>query len=106
MLVSYGHPQKNMTGRSTSFWDVGVERQVEIVGPTPPRWSRCRVRGSVQHRDWPSEYVAMCDHEGVLINDPVVLKLDDERYWLSIADNNMLIWTRAIAAERGYNVRV
>ena len=48
----------------------------------------------------------MCDHEGVLINDPVVLKLEDQRYWLSIADNNMLIWTRAIAAERGYNVRV
>ena len=48
----------------------------------------------------------MCDHRGVLVNDPVVLKFEDELYWLSIADNNMLIWSRAIAEERGLKVEI
>jgi glycine cleavage system aminomethyltransferase T len=50
--------------------------------------------------------VPLCNHDGVLINDPILLKLDDERYWLSIADSNIWFWARAIAAERGLRVTV
>ena len=46
----------------------------------------------------------MCDHRGVIINDPVVLKHSDTHFWLSIGDDNILMWARAIAAERGLNV--
>ena len=34
-----------------------------------------------------------------------MLKLSD-RYWFSLADSDMLLWVRAIAAEGGYNVDV
>ena len=51
-------------------------------------------------------YVPMCDHRGVLINDPVVLKLAENHFWRSIADNNVLVWVRAIASERGLRVDI
>ena len=109
MPVSYGHPQEEYDRliNGVALWDVGVERQVEIVGPDAAALVQVLCTRDLSNiAIGQGKYVAMCDHEGVLINDPVVLKLEDERYWLSIADNNMLIWTRAIAAERGYNVRV
>ena len=51
------------------------------------------------------KYVAMCDHQGRILNDPVLLKLSD-RYWFSLADSDMLLWVRAVAAERGFDVEV
>ena len=52
------------------------------------------------------KYVPLCNHAGILINDPILLKLDEDRYWLSIADSNIWFWARAIAAERALNVEV
>ncbi|MFT7648459.1 MAG: glycine cleavage system aminomethyltransferase T [Candidatus Poriferisodalaceae bacterium] len=51
-----------------------------------------------------AKYMPMCDHTGRLINDPVLLKLADDRYWFSIADSDILLRARAIAGERGYDV--
>lgn len=109
MPVSYGDPMGEYTRLMTavSLWDVAVQRQVEIIGPDAARLvqilsvrdlSRCAVNQG--------KYVPMCDHRGTLINDPVVLKLAEDRFWLSIADNNMLMWSRAIAAERGLTAHI
>ena len=93
--------------KGVSQWDVAVERQVELVGPdagrlaqalSPRDLSKCAVGQG--------KYVALCNHAGTLINDPILLKLADDRYWLSIADSNILFWARAIAAERGLDVSV
>lgn len=90
-----------------SLWDVAVERQVQITGPdagrlaqilSPRDLSKCAVGQG--------KYVALCNHAGTIINDPIVLKLDEDRYWLSIADSNILFWSRAIAAERGLDVEI
>lgn len=90
-----------------SMWDVGVERQVQLTGPdagrlaqilSPRDLSKCKVGQG--------KYVPLCNHDGVLINDPIVLKLDEDRYWFSIADSDIWFWARAIGAERGLNVAV
>ena len=90
-----------------SLWDVAVERQVQLRGPdagrlaqilAPRDLSRCQVGQG--------KYVPLCNHDGVLINDPILLKLADDLYWLSIADSNIWFWAQAIAAERGLNVVV
>ena len=109
MPTSYGHPEEEYWRliNGVSQWDVAVERQVQLEGPDagrlaqilcPRDLSRCQVGQG--------KYVALCNHDGVLINDPILLKLDDNRYWLSIADSNIWFWARAIAAERGLRVRV
>ena len=89
------------------MWDVGVERQVQLEGPdasklaqilSPRDLSKCKVGQG--------KYVPMCNHDGILINDPIMLKLRDDLYWFSIADSDIWIWARAIAAERGFDVKV
>lgn len=90
-----------------SLWDVASERQVELTGPdaaalaqilTPRDLSKLVVGQG--------KYVALCNHRGTLLNDPILLKLDEDRFWFSIADSNILYWARAIAAERKLNVQI
>jgi aminomethyltransferase len=109
MPTSYGHPEEEYWRiiNGVSMWDVAVERQVQIMGPdagrlaqilAPRDLSKCKVGQG--------KYVPLCNHDGVLINDPILLKLDEDRYWLSIADSNIWFWAQAIAAERGLQVEV
>ena len=107
--LSYGDPQGEYWRliKDVAMWDVAAERQVEIAGAdaaalaqylSPRDLSRCRIGQG--------KYVPLCDHAGRLINDPVLLRLAEDRFWLSIADSDVLLWARAVAAERGYNVAV
>jgi glycine cleavage system aminomethyltransferase T len=109
MPTSFGHPEEEYWRiiNGVSMWDVAVERQVQLRGPDagrlaqilcPRDLSRCAVGQG--------KYVPLVNHQGVLINDPILLKLADDLYWLSIADSNIWFWARAIAAERGLRVEV
>lgn len=109
MPVSYGDPEAEYTRLMTGVaqWDVSVERQVEITGPDAAHLVQLlSVRDLSTLRVGQGKYIPMCDHRGVLINDPVVLLHEDGRIWLSIGDNNILMWARAIAAERGLRVEI
>ena len=46
-------------------------------------------------------YVPLCNHAGAIINDPIILKLAEDRFWLSIADSDVVLWASAICHERG-----
>ena len=89
------------------IWDVACQRQVEIIGPdalalveliTPRDISKCSTGQCM--------YVPLCDENGGIMNDPIVLRLADDRFWLSIADSDVLLWVKGIAYGRGYDVRV
>ncbi len=109
MPTGYGHPEAEYWRliNGVSLWDVAVERQVQLKGRdaarlaqilTPRDLSTCVVGQG--------KYVALCNHQGTLINDPILLKRAFDLYWLSIADSNILFWARAIAAERGLDVEI
>jgi aminomethyltransferase len=109
MPVSYGEPEAEYQRliNGVSLWDVGVERQVQLQGPDAAQLAQIlSVRDISNCAVNQGMYVPMCDHRGVLINDPIVLKLSDECWWLSIADNTILLWARAIASERGLRVKI
>ncbi|MFY0647654.1 glycine cleavage T C-terminal barrel domain-containing protein [Sulfitobacter geojensis] len=109
MPVSYGDSdaEYNRLMSGVSQWDVSVERQVEIKGPDAAHLVQLlSVRDLSKIEVGKGKYVPMCDHRGVLINDPVILKHEDSSFWLSIGDNNILMWSRAIAAERGMKVEI
>jgi glycine cleavage system aminomethyltransferase T len=89
------------------IWDVACERQVEIVGPdalklveliTPREISSCAVGQC--------KYAPLCDENGGIINDPIILRLAEDRFWLSIADSDVNLWVKGIAYGRGFDVRV
>lgn len=107
--IGYGDPdaeyRRLLTG--VSQWDVAAERQVQLQGRDAARLAQILcTRDLSKCVPDQGKYVALCDHAGTLINDPILLKLDDDRYWLSIADSNILLWAQAIAAERGLDVAV
>lgn len=109
MPTGFGHPEEEYWRliRGVSLWDVAVERQVQLKGPDAARLAQILcARDLSQCRVGQGKYVPLCNHDGVLINDPILLKLDDDCYWLSIADSNIWFWARAIAAERGLRVIV
>ena len=109
MPTSFGDPEgeywRLMNG--VSQWDVAVERQVELRGPDAGRLAQILTARDLS-RCVPGQgkYVPLCNHDGVLINDPILLKLADDHYWLSIADSNIWFWAQAIAAERRLQVTV
>ena len=41
-----------------------------------------------------------------MINDPVLLKLDDDMFWISIADSDILLWANGIALGLGLDVKI
>ncbi|MEM6622246.1 MAG: glycine cleavage T C-terminal barrel domain-containing protein, partial [Pseudomonadota bacterium] len=51
-------------------------------------------------------YAALCDHRGILINDPIVQKIADQCYWLSIADSDIWMWARVVAGTHGFDVEI
>lgn len=109
MPTSFGDPEgeywRLMTG--VSQWDVGVERQVQIKGPDALRLAQIlAVRDLSTCQVGQGKYVALCDHRGTIFNDPILLKLAEDLVWLSIADSDVALWARAIAAERGLRVEI
>src|SRR5207245_304477 len=101
-VAEYWHLLEHVT-----LWDVSVERQVEITGPdafrftqllTPRDLSRCRVGAG--------RYALITDERGGIINDPVLLRLGENHFWLSLADSDVLLWAKGLAYHAGMQVTI
>ena len=109
MPTSYGDPEGEYWRliNGVSQWDVGVERQVQLRGPDAGRLAQILApRDLSTCKVGQGKYVPLCNHKGTIINDPILLKLADDLFWLSIADSDIWFWAGAIAAERGLDVEV
>ncbi len=93
--------------KDVTLWDVGVERQVEITGPdafkftsllTPRDLTKCEVGQC--------KYVLITAEDGGIINDPVLLRLGENHFWLSLSDSDVLLWVKGLAVYAGMNVNV
>ncbi|MGI9476439.1 MAG: glycine cleavage T C-terminal barrel domain-containing protein [Hyphomicrobiaceae bacterium] len=105
----FGDPVQNFWNlvNEAILCDVSVERQVEITGPDAARFtqylcsrdlSKCQVGQC--------KYVLLTDQDGGIVNDPVLLKLGENHFWLSIADSDVLLWAKGLAANSGLDVKV
>ena len=89
------------------IWDVACQRQVEITGPDAARlvqWMTPRNIGRARVGD--CLYLPIVDENAGLINDPVLLKLTEDRFWLSIADSDVLLYAKGLALGAGLDVHV
>jgi aminomethyltransferase len=109
MPTGYGDPIAEYWRliRGVTMWDVACERQVELAGSDAGRLAQILCPRKLERmRPGQGWYVPICDHKGILLNDPILLKLAEDRYWLSIADGDLLLWAKAVAAERSLEVTV
>jgi glycine cleavage system aminomethyltransferase T len=90
-----------------TLWDVSVERQVEITGRdaaaftnmlTPRDLNRCAVGQG--------KYIVITAQDGGIINDPVLLRLGQNHFWLALADSDVLLWAKGVAAHSGMKVEI
>lgn len=90
-----------------TLWDVAVERQVEITGPdglaftnllTPRDLTKCKVGQG--------KYVLITAEDGGIINDPVLLRLGENHFWLALADSDVLLWAKGIAYRSDMDVTI
>lgn len=79
-------------------WDVACERQVELRGPDAGRLMQMLTPRDLR-RMLPGQcyYVPIVDETGGMLNDPVAVKLSEDRWWISIADSDLLLWVKGIA---------
>ncbi len=106
---SFGSAEENFWNliNSAILCDVAVERQVEISGPdaskfvqmlTPRDLSNCAIGQC--------KYVLITNAEGGILNDPILLRLEENRYWLSLADSDILLWAQGVAIHSGLDVSI
>ena len=105
----FGDPEKNFWNlvNDAILCDVAVERQVEITGPdafhfiqllTPRDLSKLSIGQC--------KYVLITNEKGGILNDPVLLRLGENHFWLSLSDSDILLWAQGVAVNSGLNVSI
>lgn len=84
--------------RHVQVWDVACERQIEIRGPDAARLMQMLTPRDLRGMN-PGQcyYVPIVDETGGMMNDPVALKFTDEKFYISIADSDLLFWAKGLA---------
>jgi glycine cleavage system aminomethyltransferase T len=92
---------------AVTMWDVGVERQIEISGPDAFRFTNFMVPRDMNKCDVrQAKYVFVTAPDGGIINDPVLLRLEENRFWLSLADSDVGLWAQGLAYHSGMDVTI
>ena len=105
----FGNPEENFWNlvNHAILCDVAVERQVEITGPdaamfvqllTPRDLSNCAVGQC--------KYVLLTNAQGGILNDPILLRLAENHFWISLADSDVLFWAQGLAVNSGLDVQI
>lgn len=105
----YGDPVDEYWALLTgvTLWDVGVERQIEISGPDAFDFTNMLVpRDLTKCAVGQCKYVFITAPDGGIINDPVLLRVDPHRFWLSLADSDVGLWALGLAHAGGWDVTV
>jgi glycine cleavage system aminomethyltransferase T len=90
-----------------TLWDVGVEKQIEISGPDAFDFTQLLVARDLNKCAVEQcKYVFLCLPDGGIINDPVLLRLEENRFWLSLADSDVELWARGVAYNNNYDVTI
>jgi glycine cleavage system aminomethyltransferase T len=107
---------RNFTNPEHNFWnlinsailcDVAVERQVEITGPDAFEFvQRLTPRNLSKMAVGQCKYVLITNADGGILNDPILLRLGENHFWLSLADSDILLWAQGVAINSGFDVTI
>ena len=91
--------------KEVQMWDVSCQRQVQICGPDAAKLIQKLTPRSIKDMTiGKCFYIPMLNENAGMINDPVLLKLDDDMFWISIADSDILLWAKGLALGLNLNV--
>ena len=105
----FGDPVQNFWNlvNDAILCDVAVERQVEITGPDAAEFTQL-----LTPRDLSAlavgqcKYVLITNAQGGILNDPILLRLAENHFWISLADSDVLLWAQGVAVNSGLDVQI
>ena len=90
-----------------SLWNVAVERQIQVKGPDAAAFVNYVItRDATLIKPMHGKYVILCNEDGGILNDPVLLRLSEDEYWFSLADSDLELWLRGVNIGLGYDVSI
>jgi len=99
---SYYHLKEHV-----QVWDVAAERQVEISGEDSTELVQLiTCRDLSKSKDGRCYYCPIIDDQAGLINDPVVLRINKNKWWLSIADSDVILFAKGLAIGKNFDVQI
>ena len=105
----FGSPEQNFWNlvNDAILCDVAVERQVEITGPDAYKFIQLLTpRDLSKLAVGQCKYVLITNEKGGILNDPVLLRLAENQFWLSLSDSDILLWAQGVAVHSGLNVNI
>ena len=105
----FGNPEQNFWNlvEKAILCDVAVERQVEITGPDAYQFTQLLTPRDLSKLSiGQCKYVLITNNDGGILNDPVLLRLAENHFWLSLADSDVLLWAQGVAVNSGLNVKI
>lgn len=105
----FGDPVRNFWNlvNDAILCDVAVERQVEITGPDAARFTQMLTPRNLSGLAvGQCKYVLITNAAGGILNDPILLRLGENHFWLSLADSDILLWAQGVAVHAGMDVTI
>ena len=105
----FGNPEQNFWNliNDAILCDVAVERQVQVKGPDAGKFIQMMTpRDLSTMQVGQCKYVILINQNGGVLNDPILLKVGEDKYWFSLADSDILLWAQGLAVNGDYNVEI
>ncbi len=105
----FGDPGQNFWNlvNDAILCDVGVERQVEITGPDAAEFVQMLTPRNLSNLAvGQCKYILITNADGGILNDPILLRLGENHFWISLADSDILLWAQGLAVNSGMDVTI
>ena len=80
-----------------TLWNVAVERQIQVKGPDAEAFvNHVITRSASLIKPMHAKYVILCNEDGGVLNDPVLLRPAEDEFWFSLADSDLELWLRGV----------
>jgi len=87
--------------------DVAVERQVEISGPDAAKFMQMLTPRDLSNMSiGQCKYIIITNYDGGILNDPILLRLGENHFWISLADSDILLWAQGVSVHSNLKVNI
>ena len=105
----FGDPEQNFWNliETAILCDVSVERQVQITGKDASKFVQFLTPRNLSNLSvGQCKYILITNSKGGIINDPILLRLEENKYWISLADSDVLLWAQGLAVNSKFEVDI
>ncbi len=90
-----------------TLWNVAVERQIRVKGPDAEAFTNYVItRDATEIEPMHGKYVILCNEDGGILNDPILLRPEEDEFWFSISDSTLMLWLQGVKVDSDFDVEI